>query len=194
MTAPFDCIPLNFWRLMWPICLCHNSISVLTLRTFTYMADFTSFKLRMNIRLSLRPRAMNCTSSSMKHPPRFGWIELASLAPSFARPTPSFWWWWVHARHFFMYVLLPSLLNETLLTCRMGCVVSSLVSIKLGQSSVRKSQYHSPWDIMWFEAPESTNHISSKLEVLVGPEADIEFSLCLITNIPPYSSNSESVA
>ena len=38
---------------------------------------------------------------------------------------------------------------------------------------------------MWFEALESTNHMSSKLEVLVGPEADMEFTLCLITNIPP---------
>ena len=28
MTTPFDCIPLSFWRLIWPILLCHSSISV----------------------------------------------------------------------------------------------------------------------------------------------------------------------
>ena len=35
---------------------------------------------------------------------------------------------------------------------------------------------------MWFEAPESTNHMSSGLRALVKVEAHIEFSLCLITN------------
>ena len=40
---------------------------------------------------------------------------------------------------------------------------------------------------MWFEAPESTNHTSSGLRALFEVEADIEFALCFIMNIPPRS-------
>ena len=36
--------------------------------------------------------------------------------------------------------------------------------------------------------PESTKHTSSGLEALIEVEADIEFTLCLIMNIPPWSS------
>ena len=66
MMTPLDCIPLSFWRLIWPILLCHSSISVSALRLFANMADFTSFDSRINIRPSLRPWVMSQPSFSMK--------------------------------------------------------------------------------------------------------------------------------
>ena len=47
---------------------------------------------------------------------------------------------------------------------------------------------HSWRDVIWFEAPESTNHMSFVLDVLVEMDAVIEFALCPITNILPRSS------
>ena len=68
MTIPFDCIPLSLWRLMWLILLCHNSVSMWTLRSFVNMTDFISFKSRMNIRPSLCPLAMSRPPFLMNEP------------------------------------------------------------------------------------------------------------------------------
>ena len=105
MTTPCDCIPLSFWRLMWPILLCHSSMLVSTFRPFANMANFTSFDLRINI----RPRVMSRPSFSMNQPPWLNhncmpcstiWPTIACLAQQFGRPRPNSSLWWVHAIRF----------------------------------------------------------------------------------------------
>ena len=49
MTTPFNYILLSFGRLMWPICLCHNSMLVLAFRPLADIVDFIAWELRMNI-------------------------------------------------------------------------------------------------------------------------------------------------
>ena len=65
MTTPFDCMFWSYWRLMGPILLCHSFKSV----DIANMADLTLFDSRMNIRPSLRLRAMIRPFFSMKQPP-----------------------------------------------------------------------------------------------------------------------------
>ena len=65
MTTPFDFIALSLLRLMWPIHLCHSSMSE---SVFVLFANIISWESRMNIRPSLLPRATIRPSFSMKHP------------------------------------------------------------------------------------------------------------------------------
>ena len=71
--------------------------------------------------------------------------------------------------------------------CRMGrgCRLPSLCSgVDLAFVNLEN---HTWCDVMWCEAPVSTNDTSSDLEVLaefVESKAIIEFTLCLITKSP----------
>ena len=84
MTTPFDCIALSLLRLMWPILLCHNFMTESAFVLFANMADFISCKSRINIRPSLRLRAMIRPSFPMKHPP---WSNRTCIPCSTIWPT-----------------------------------------------------------------------------------------------------------
>ena len=73
-------------------------------------------------------------------------------------------------------------LSGILLTCFMGCEVSSPISTTPGCSSFSKYENHSLWLIIWFHAPELTYHTSFGLELVVF----IELALCFITKVGPF--------
>ena len=126
-TTPFDCIPRSRWRFTWPIRLCHNSIFVSVLRPLAYMADFTSFESRMNKRPSLRPLAMSRPSFSMKQP---SLLKQTCMPCSTIWPTETKFFVIVGTcKTFLMQVCSPSFPNGTSSMCRMGCRVSSPVSM-----------------------------------------------------------------
>ena len=68
----------------------------------------------------------------------------------------------------------------------------TLMFTYLGQSGFRNSRNQSSWDVMWLDAPESTNHTSSEDEVLVGCCADIEWACASLRTFRHdiYSRNS----
>ena len=84
MKTLIDCISLCLWRLMWPIRVCHNSMSVSALVPFENMVDFILCESTMNIRPSLHPQAMIRPSFLMKQPP---WSNRTCMPCSTIWPT-----------------------------------------------------------------------------------------------------------
>ena len=84
MTTSFDCSALSLLRLMWPIRLCHNSLSELALMLFANMADFMSCESRMSVRPALHLRVIIQPSFLMKQPP---WSNQACMPCSIIWPT-----------------------------------------------------------------------------------------------------------
>ena len=80
ITTPFSYIPLSFWRLMWSILLCHNSMSTSVLWPVAIIVDFISWESRMDILPSLDARRSWCRSGfplrQMGHCRHVEWGEL----------------------------------------------------------------------------------------------------------------------
>ena len=72
---------------MWPILLCHNSMSASALRPLANIADFISWESKMNIRPCLRPRAKS--SLPFRWSTLCCWSELACLVPQPGRRRPN---------------------------------------------------------------------------------------------------------
>ena len=103
------------------------SFSTWLLRPLAYMADSTSFESRMNMRPSLRPLAMGQPFFSMKQP---SLLKQTCMPCSTIWPTETKFFVMVGTcKIFFMQVWLPSFSNGTSPMCRMGCGVSSPVSM-----------------------------------------------------------------
>ena len=87
MPTYFDCIILSFWRLMWPIRLCDNSMSASALWPLVITADFILWESRINIRPSLQPRAIIRLHFLWRIPHH--WTELACLVLLSSHPRPN---------------------------------------------------------------------------------------------------------
>ena len=93
-----------------------------------YIADFSSFELRINIWPSLRPLAMSQPSFCIKHPSLLKHNYMPCLNTSW--PTETKFFDIIRTcKTFLMQLFFPSLPNGMLSMCRMGCVVSSTVSM-----------------------------------------------------------------
>ncbi len=174
-------ISLRRWRLTWPTHLCQISMSPTPFPCVNNV-EFTRgmFTSKVNIRPFLSPFVINLPwlfMCSTKHP--FG-LNVNYKPCSTIWPTETKFFVMVGTWSTFLkYFVCPSCMdNDTLPICVMGCVVSSPVSTNHGVFKSFVSLNHSPWLVMWFEAPESTYQT-----LLSNTPPVIEFVMCCITNI-----------
>ena len=170
MTTTLDCIVLTLLRLIWLIFLCHNYMSTSALVPFANMDDFIlcdESALFFNEATALVESNLHALFHNL-----VDWDQFFSYVRNIQDILD------VGFVVFFLEWDIATLSNQ------MCCVIPSVhIAGSIGRTL--NSQNHSSWEVMWFEAMESTNHSSSRLEVLVELEADIEFTLCLLTNNPP---------
>ncbi len=173
-------INLRRWKLTWPTCLCQILMSLPPFPCVNNM-EFTlgMFTSKVNIRPFLSLFTINLPwffTSSTKHP--LG-LNVTCKPCSTIWPMETNFFVMVGTWNTsFKYFVCPSCMdNGTLPVCVMGCVMSSPVSTNPGVFKSLKSLNHSPWLIMWFEAPKSTYHT-----LLFNTPLIIEFSMYYITN------------